>query len=123
MNKFKEQMMGKGLNPDFQMMQKALFEDMVENGSPNIEFPPLSPFALGGDGLKAGNNFFSPSTTRATGSVASKPETLILNAQARQNTTTKEKKLKATPYTPPQFYWNETKKCLEEIKPFQFEEL
>lgn len=147
MSKIKEKMLTEGFYLDFQMMQTQLFEDLVQNGSPNTEFPPLSPFALGGGGQKAGNNSSSPSTTKTTNSAVSKPETLIFNAQARRNTTTKEKKPKATPYTKAheqgnfvnmggpedfekvlnkqqaQFYWNNDKKCLEEIKTFQFKDL
>lgn len=110
MSKIKEKMLTEGFYPDFQMMQKQLFEDLVQNGSPNTEFPPLSPYALGGGGQKAGNSSSSPSMTKTTSSVVSKPETLILNAQAGQNTTTKEKSLKAGPSInpcldlPPPFY-------------------
>lgn len=152
MSKIKEKMMMEGAGFAFPKMQQALFQDLVQNGSPNTEFSPLSPFALGGGGQKAGNNSSSPSTTRTTSSVASKPETLILNAQARRNTTTKEKKLKATPYTMaheqgnfvnmegpedfetalnitnpcldlPDFYWNEKKQALEEVMKYKFNEL
>ena len=147
MSKIKEQMMMEEFDQAFPMMQKQLFEELVQNGSPNTEFPPLSPYALGGGGPKAGNNFSSPSTTKTTSSAASKPEILILNAQARRNTTTKEKKVKAGQYTKahklgnfvemnspedfekilektqPKFYWNEKKKCLEEMKPHKFDEL
>ncbi|MFZ2190127.1 MAG: hypothetical protein WAV48_05065 [Candidatus Magasanikiibacteriota bacterium] len=83
----------------FQQMQKQLFEELVQTGSPNTEFKPLNPYALGGGGPKAGNNYFSPLTTPKDTSAASKRETLILNAQARPSITTKAKKPKATPYT------------------------
>ncbi len=147
MSKIKEQMMKEEYDQAFQMIQTQLFEELVQTGSPNTEFPPLNPYALGGGGPKAGNNFSSPSMTKTTSSAASKPETLTLNAQARRNTTTKEKSLKAGQYTKahklgnftnmntpvdfekalektqPKFYWNEKKKCVEEMKPAQFVEL
>jgi hypothetical protein len=120
MSKIKEQMMQEEYDQAFQMIQTQLFEELVQTGSPNTEFPPLSPHALGGGGQMAGNNFSSPSTTKTTSSVASKPAILTLNAQARRNTTTKEKSLKAGPFIKPQFYWNEKKQALEEITMFEF---
>ena len=42
------------------------------------------------DGATVGNNSSCPSTTETTTSSASKPKTLTLNAQAKQNTTTLE---------------------------------
>lgn len=98
MSKIKNAMMDYD-NAVFQQMQKQLFEELVQHGSPNTEFKPLNPYALGGAGQKVGNNFFSPSTTQQESSAVSKQETLILNAQARPSISTKAKKPKAPPST------------------------
>lgn len=89
-----------GVNDQYyQMTQATLFEEPVENGLINTTFPPWKHLELDGNGQTAGNNFFSPSMTEATSSAASKPETLILNAQAKPSITTKEKKAKAGQFT------------------------
>jgi hypothetical protein len=99
MSKVKTMMMEKAESLAFQQMQKALFEELVQHGSPNTGYKPLNPFALGGAGLNPGNNSFSPLEIEKARSAAFKQETLILNARAKPNITTKVKKPKATPYT------------------------
>ena len=89
-----------GVNDQYyQMTQATLFEEPVGNGLGNTTLPPWKPLEQDGNGAVAGNNFFSPSMTEVTSSAASKPETLILNAQAKPSITTKEKKAKAGQFT------------------------
>lgn len=83
----------------FQPMQPTLFEETVGAGWTNMQLQLKKPLEQDGNGLTAGNIFFFPSTTGTTNSAVSKPETLILNGQAKRNTTTKEKSPKAGQFT------------------------
>ena len=104
----------------FPMMQATLFAEPVNTGLQNTTFPPWKHLKLDGNGQTAGNNFFSPSMTEVTSSAASKPETLILNAQAKPSITTKEKKAKAGQFTNTQdtTVQEKLKKALAEIELF-----
>ncbi len=83
----------------FPMTQATLFEEMAYNGFKVTEYPLKNALGQDGNGVTAGNNFCSPSMTGTTSSAASKPETLILNGQAKPSITTKEKKVKAGQFT------------------------
>ena len=98
MGKVKEKMLMEEYDQAFPEMQTAPFVDGVWPGLVNTTFPLKSLFEQDGNGLNNGNNSSSPSMTKKESSAVSKPETLIFNAQAKRNTTTKEKKAKTGQY-------------------------
>ena len=85
--------------------QQLWEEDM--NGYQNMGLQQQKLFEQVGDGLNIDNNFSSPSMTKQEPSAVSKPEILVLNGRAKQNTGTLETKQKAKPYIP--------KKITEEV--------
>ena len=72
----------------FQQTQQKPLTDEHWNGYESIVFLESKQFEQVCNGLLDGNNSSCPSTTETTNSVASKPKTLIINGQAKQNITT-----------------------------------
>ena len=93
MGKLKESLLEKEYH--FQKMQQAYWTVEEANGWANMISRQRKHYGQDLDGLLFGNNSSCLSKTPKETSVVSKPKTLILNGQAKQNTTTLETSQKA----------------------------